>query len=127
MPKFGDVLKELRKGRELSQAGLAEKLGWNQSKISYLEALEEVPKEEDLRALCELFTIGPDYFYERRQDRKPSALTYLRLLADSPPETSPKAAIAFYSQVGRLPKEEQARAVELVQRQTRRPPARRKK
>ena len=115
MPKFGELLRDLRKARGLSQAGLAAALGWNQSKASYLEALEEVPKEEDLQVVCHFFGIGPDYFYSRRSDRKPNARSYLRSLAELPREASPKAAIAFYSQVGQLTREEQARAVELTQ------------
>ncbi len=119
MPKFGGVLKDLRKTRGLSQAALAADLGWNQSKVSYLEALEEVPREEDLRVVCDFFGVTPSYFYEHRTDRRPSALSYLRSLATSPPEASPKAAIAFYSQLNRLSKDEQAHAVELAREQVR--------
>lgn len=119
MPRFGELLRDLRKARSLSQIALAQQLGWNQSKVSYLEAAEDVPKEEDLKVICSLFAIGPDYFYERRADRRPKALDYLRLLAKSRPEESPKAAIAFYSQLDRLTKEDQVRVVDLFREQTR--------
>jgi transcriptional regulator with XRE-family HTH domain len=120
MAKFGDVLRELRKSRGLSQASLAEELGWNQSKVSYLEGSEEVPKEDDLRVICEWFNVGPEYFYERREDRKPKALDYLRSLASKPPEDSPKAAIAFYSQLDQLPRAQQREIVRMTREQTRR-------
>jgi transcriptional regulator with XRE-family HTH domain len=114
MPRFGDILEELRRSRKLSQQKLAEALGWKQSKVSYLEALEEVPKEDDLRALCEFFNIRPEYFYERRDDRKPRAAAYLEQLRAATPEASPKAtiALAFYSKLDRLPKHEQEQLVD---------------
>jgi transcriptional regulator with XRE-family HTH domain len=124
MAKFGDLLRDLRKSRGLSQSGLAGKLGWNQSKVSYLEGTEEVPKEDDLRAVCRCFSVRPEYFYERREDRKPRALNYLRALASASPEQSPKAAIAFYSQVDELAKDEQKQVVELVRKSSRSGPKR---
>lgn len=114
MPKFGDLLEELRRSRKLSQQKLAELLGWKQSKVSYLEALEEVPKEDDLRVLCGLFNVRPDYFYDRREDRKPRAAAYLEQLRKADPPTSPKAsiALAFYSKLDRLPQEDQRRVID---------------
>ncbi len=117
MPKFGDLLRELRRTRKLSQAKLAEALGWKQSKISYLEALAEVPKEDDLRGICEFFGVRPEYFYERREDKTPKAVEYLRRLREASPQTSPKAAIAlaFYSDIERLAKSEQEEAVKIAE------------
>ncbi len=116
MPSFGALLRELRKSAGLSQTVLAQDLGWSQSKVSYLEGLEEVPKEEDVGAVCRRFGIGPDYFYERRADRAPRALEYLVSLAKSPPEESPKTAIAFYSQMHRLTKEQQASVADVLKK-----------
>lgn len=120
MARFGDLLEELRKSRGLSQLKLAEELGWKQSKISYLEALEEVPKEDDLLVICAFFNVRPEYFYNRREDRTPQAIEYLQQLRNSVPEASPKAAIAFYSKLDRFPKEEQEQAVRLTKERTRR-------
>ncbi len=122
MTTFGDLLKDLRRSRKLSQAKLAKALGWKQSKISYLEALAEVPKEDDLRAICEFFSMRPEYFYERREDKTPKAIEYLLRLREASPETSPKAAIAlaFYSNLERLPKEEQEEVVKLAEEEVRR-------
>lgn len=122
MPKFGGLLKELRRTRKLSQAKLAEALIWKQSKISYLEALTEAPKEDDLRAICDFFGIRPEYFYERREDRTAKALEYLLRLREADPYTSPKAALAlaFYSDIERLPKKEQEEAVKFAEEEIRR-------
>jgi len=78
--------------------------------VSYLEGLDEIPKEEDLTVVCHRFGVGPEYFYDRRRDRTPRAITYLQSLAALPPEASPKKVIAFYSQMDRLTKEDQARS-----------------
>lgn len=122
MLTFGDLLEELRRSRKLSQAKLAKALGWKQSKVSYLEALSEVPKEDDLRAICEFFGVRPEYFYERRQEKTLKALEYLLDLRDASPDTSPKAAIAlaFYSHLDSLPKNEQEEAIKLAAEEIRR-------
>ena len=122
MPTFGDLLEELRRSRKLSQAKLAEALGWKQSKVSYLEASGEVPKEDDLREICDFFGVKPEYFYERREDKTPKAIEYLRRLREADPDDSPKAAyaLAFYSGLDELPKEDQEDAVKLAAEEIRR-------
>lgn len=122
MPTFGDLLEGLRRSRKLSQAKLAKALGWKQGKVSYLEALAEVPREDDLRAICEFFGVRPEYFYERREDKTPKAIEYLHRLREASPDASPKAAIAlaFYSDLGRLPKQEQEEAAKLAHEEVRR-------
>lgn len=123
MAAFGVLLEELRRSRKLSQAKLAEALGWRQSKVSYLEAATEVPKEDELREICEFFGVTPEYFYERRrEDKTPRAADYLRRLVRAEPNDSPKAAfaLAFYSGLDQLSKEEQDEAVRLADDEVRR-------
>jgi transcriptional regulator with XRE-family HTH domain len=116
MQTFGELLEELRRSRKLAQSKLAEALGWKQSKVSYLEASAEVPKEDDLRAVCDFFGVRPEYFYDRRENKTPKAVEYLRRLRDERPEASPKAAIAFYSNITELSKQAQTRAIKIVDR-----------
>ena len=122
MLTFGDLLEELRRSRKLSQAKLAAALGWKQSKISYLEASGEVPKEDDLRTICEFFQVRPGYFYERRENRTSKAVEYLRRLREATPQASPKAsiALAFYSNIEELPKRAKADTVRIVKEEVRR-------
>lgn len=122
MPTFGDVLEELRRSRRLSQAKLAAALGWKQSKISYLEASGEVPKEDDLCSISKFFGVRPEYFYDRREDKTSKAVEYLRRLSEATPEASPKAAfaLAFYSSLEELSKPDQERTVRIVKEDVRR-------
>lgn len=43
-------LRELREAASLTGSGLAEKLDWNQSKVSKIENGRQIPSEEDIRA-----------------------------------------------------------------------------
>lgn len=43
-------LRELREAASLTGSGLAEKLDWNQSKVSKIETGKQIPSEEDIRA-----------------------------------------------------------------------------
>ena len=72
--KFGKRLKEIRKGKNLSQQQLAELVGMESSNnISKLESGEQLPKKENLEKLCcalnieakELFDFG---HFESRED-----------------------------------------------------------
>lgn len=53
--KFGNILKDLRKKKNLSQEELADKLGISRQSVSKWECGESYPEMSNLLALCEIF------------------------------------------------------------------------
>jgi transcriptional regulator with XRE-family HTH domain len=70
------TLPELRKSKFLTQKALAERIGVKSTIVSAWETGEYRPKLEHLKALCELFEVGPFdiEFPERKQRKKESVL-----------------------------------------------------
>ena len=58
---FAERLKELRKEKGLQQRELADKLGFTQRKISYLEIGKAEPNIAALWSLSEFFGVSVDY------------------------------------------------------------------
>ena len=61
MNKFGERLKELRTEKGLSQKALANKLGCNQSMISFWENGVNEPTESAIRKAALFFEVSADY------------------------------------------------------------------
>lgn len=59
--EFKDVLKELRNKKGLSQADLAEKLGFSTGLIGMYESGKRKPSYEALEVLADFFNISIDY------------------------------------------------------------------
>jgi len=59
--EFKNVLKELRTKKGLSQAELAEKLGFSTGLIGMYESGKRKPSDEALEALADFFNISIDY------------------------------------------------------------------
>lgn len=59
--EFKDVLRNLRKGRNLSQAKLAEELGVSSSLIASYETGARKPSYESLEDLADYFNVSLDY------------------------------------------------------------------
>ncbi|MBQ8657519.1 MAG: helix-turn-helix transcriptional regulator [Clostridia bacterium] len=58
---FGIKLKELRIEKGLTQQQLAEKLGYNQSMISFWEKEVNEPTESAIRKTAQFFGVSSDY------------------------------------------------------------------
>lgn len=61
---FGEKLRDLREGRNLTQKQLGEKLHMTQRKISYLERGVYEPGLDDIRAICLFFGVSADYLLD---------------------------------------------------------------
>lgn len=61
MNGFAESLKELRTEKDLSQKALAEKLGYNQSMISFWENGVNEPTESAIRKTALFFEVPTDY------------------------------------------------------------------
>ena len=61
MKNFGEKIKELRKGKKLTQEGLAQQIGQAQSTIYYWEKNKQEPTISALKKLCEFFEVSADY------------------------------------------------------------------
>ena len=59
---LGELIRELRQDRGLTQAELGKALKTTQRKISYLETDKNEPSIEDLKRLCLFFDVSADYF-----------------------------------------------------------------
>lgn len=62
MNGIGDKLKTLRKGRKLTQAELAERLGVTRCTVSNYECGRRSPHLSELKRFSEYFGVGLDYF-----------------------------------------------------------------
>ncbi len=61
---FGEKLRNLREGMDLTQTELGEKLHMTQRKISYLEQNRYEPSLDDMREICIFFQLSADYFLD---------------------------------------------------------------
>ena len=61
MIDFGDKLKDLRNGRNMTQKELADRLGIDKSLISYYEANSRFPSPEVLIKISRIFRVSTDY------------------------------------------------------------------
>lgn len=61
MNSFGERIKELRIEKGLSQKALAEKLGCNQSMVSFWENGVNEPTESSIRKAALFFDVPSDY------------------------------------------------------------------
>lgn len=77
MKKFGDRIKELREGLELSQREVAEKIGITQEGISQLERLpNRVPLSDTVQRLAKFFQVDPEWLLTGKGQQSPiSSLT----------------------------------------------------
>lgn len=64
MPNFGERLKALREDAEKLQSDVADDLGIQQARLSYLERQEEVPKESTVKILAKYYNVPVSYFYD---------------------------------------------------------------
>lgn len=65
MAKFSDRLKQLRHDRQLSQQGLADRLGFSKSSVNMYERGEREPGIESMEAIADYFNIDLDYLTGR--------------------------------------------------------------
>lgn len=61
MMNFGEKIRELREEKELNQTELGKALRMTQRKISYMECGKYEPSIDDIKALCEFFSVSSDY------------------------------------------------------------------
>ena len=66
---FGEKLKGLRKGQNLTQQQLADRLGVAKSVISYYESGERFPSYDILLKISHLFRVTTDFLLDREQKR----------------------------------------------------------
>lgn len=62
MSTIGNKLKTLRKGRDLTQLELAQRMNWSRATISNYECGRRVPHLDELTALCYFFGVSMDYW-----------------------------------------------------------------
>ncbi|MFW6386946.1 MAG: HD domain-containing phosphohydrolase [Bacillota bacterium] len=70
MTKFADRLRKLRKGKNLRQVDLAEKLGFARTTIANYEQNNRIPGPETLCQLADFFGVSLDYLLGRTADKK---------------------------------------------------------
>lgn len=77
MVDFGNTLKTLRRQHNLTQAGLAQKLGLTKSVISAYENSLRMPSYDVLIAISKIFKVSTDYLLglERKQEIDLSGLS----------------------------------------------------
>ena len=61
----GEILKNLRKERSMTQAALAEKLGLDKSTVAKYESSDVTPSSEILMMLADIFNVSVDYLLGR--------------------------------------------------------------
>jgi len=57
---FGNRLSQLRKNQNLTQAELAEKLGYSRSMIAYVESSAKNPTLETVQRVADFFGVSPE-------------------------------------------------------------------
>lgn len=65
MGEFKEVLKQLRKAKNLTQKELADEIGTTRSRISMYELGEREPDFESLEMLADFFNVDTDYLLGR--------------------------------------------------------------
>lgn len=73
--EIGKKLKNLRKGRKLTQFELSEKLGLSRATISNYEVGRRTPHLSELRLFCDFYGVGLDYFGVETTDETFELLT----------------------------------------------------
>lgn len=63
MYDFGDILKDLRKSRNMTQKKLAEKLNITEATVSRYEGGTANPPFETMRSIAAIFNVTMDYLY----------------------------------------------------------------
>ena len=71
---IGNIIKELRKERRITQAYLASKLGVNQSTIAGIEIGRREPSRELLVDIANYFNVSVDYLLGVKEDDKDESL-----------------------------------------------------
>jgi transcriptional regulator with XRE-family HTH domain len=70
---FGQILKRLREGKELTQQALADQSGLGRVEIARLETDRRAPSWETVKALCRALGVGCDEFMEPPAVGRPKA------------------------------------------------------
>ena len=68
---FGDILKKLRKDKNLTQDELAQKINNSRSNIANYENGKNMPSVEVLQKLSELFDVSTDYLLGKSDKKNP--------------------------------------------------------
>lgn len=87
MKSYGEKIAERRKSKGWSQGQLAEKIGWNQSRIGNYESGARQPNESDLRVIAKALKI-----------------TFNDLVSDEETKKKPLSSSEFEKQVNKLNK-----------------------
>ena len=66
---FGEKLRTLRKGMNLTQQQLAQRVGVQKSIISYYESGERYPSYDVLVKICRIFHVTTDYLLDIEKKR----------------------------------------------------------
>lgn len=69
MTKFNERLKELRKGKDLSQADFSKQIGVSKSSINMYERGEREPGIETLEAIADYFNVDMDYLLGKSEHK----------------------------------------------------------
>lgn len=67
---FGEKLKMLRTGQNLTQQQLATRLGVAKSVVSYYESGDRFPSYDVLIKIAHIFNVSTDYLLDIERDRK---------------------------------------------------------
>ncbi|WP_059105918.1 helix-turn-helix domain-containing protein [Shouchella shacheensis] len=65
--KFGDRIAQLRNKQNLTQAGLADKIGISRASLSHYEKSRREPDYATLKKLADFFDVSTDYILGRDQ------------------------------------------------------------
>ena len=75
---FGDILKKLRKDKNLTQDELAQKINNSRSNIANYENGKNMPSVEVLQKLSELFNVSTDYLLGKSDIRNPEEIKNIK-------------------------------------------------
>lgn len=67
---FGDIIKQLRSEKEISQQELADAIGISKSAISMYEINKRVPELETFEAIADYFNVDMDYLMGKTDIRR---------------------------------------------------------
>ena len=91
---------ELRKAGGMTQAGLAEKLGYSDKSISKWERAEGLPDVLCLKRIADLFGVSVDWFFEAEHKTEPHADDIPE--ADSPGMSAPAKYVTSHTAIALL-------------------------